>query len=243
MAQAGYDPREAIALWARMAAGQHGGAPESLSMHPSGTTRMRDYSNGCQRLCNITRAPDGARTGEGSGMRSVRQVWLWYVVSVVLLGVGCLVLWAQPASGGKLAIDHAPFTRPHRRGAPLTIDATITAPAGVRKAEVFCRTAGGGDFTAFEMEPVGNDAYRTVVPDWLTAGVGLEYYITATDARGQSTSQGFVGFPLLVRFVSGQAPTQEDRLKALQETLDDIRKSKETEGFQRQPQAPTNRPR
>jgi hypothetical protein len=70
--------------------------------------------------------------------------------------------------------------------------------------------------------------YRAVVPDWMTAGPGVEYYITATDERGQSTSQGFVGFPLAVRLVSGQGPTQEERLKALEETLDIIRKNKET---------------
>jgi hypothetical protein len=61
----------------------------------------------------------------------------------------------------------------------------------------------------------------------MTAGAGLEYYITATDEHGQSTSQGFVGFPLVVKLMPGQGPSQEDRLKALQETLDVIRKSKE----------------
>jgi hypothetical protein len=61
----------------------------------------------------------------------------------------------------------------------------------------------------------------------MTAGSGLEYYITATDESGQSTSQGFVGFPLAVKLMPGQGPSQEDLLKALQETLDVIRKSKE----------------
>jgi len=78
------------------------------------------------------------------------------------------------------------------------------------------------------MDSVGNNHYRAVVPDWMTAGKGLEYYITATDERGQSTSQGFVGFPLFVPFFTAQAPSQEERLKALQETLDVIRKGKET---------------
>jgi hypothetical protein len=102
------------------------------------------------------------------------------------------------------------------------------SPAGIRKAEVFCRAVGGGDFTALPMVAIEDNHYRAVVPDWMTAGPGLEYYITATDERGQSTSQGFVGFPLVVRLAAGQGPTQEDRLKALQETLDVIRKSKET---------------
>jgi hypothetical protein len=143
---------------------------------------------------------------------------------------------AQQPQEARLAIDHAPFTMAQRRGAPLVIEARITSPAGIRKAEVFCRTMGGGDFTALPMEAMEEHRYRAVVPDWMTAGPGLEYYITATDERGQSTSQGFVGFPLAVRLVAGQGPTQEERLKALQETLDIIRKSKETTP---QPPAPT----
>ena len=73
-----------------------------------------------------------------------------------------------------------------------------------------------------------HNLYRAVVPDWMTAGQGLEYYITVTDERGQSTSQGFVGFPLSVQFVAGQRAGQEERLKALQDNLDILRKQKET---------------
>ena len=91
------------------------------------------------------------------------------------------------------------------------------------------------------MEAVEENHYRAVVPDWMTAAPGLEYYITATDERGQSTSQGFVGFPLAVRLVAGQGPTQAERLKALQETLDVIRKSKEKESTPQQPDPTTNR--
>ena len=140
----------------------------------------------------------------------------------------CTLVAAQQPQDARLAIDHAPFTRAQRRSTPLAIDATITAPAGIRKAEVFCRVVVGGDFTALPMASVGNDQYRAVVPDWMTVGKGLEYYITATDERGQSTSQGFVGFPLFVPFSTAQTPSQEERLKALQETLDVMRKNKET---------------
>jgi len=147
---------------------------------------------------------------------------------LLVLGLWCLMAMAQQPQQARLAIDHTPFTTAQRRGAPLVIEARITSPAGIRKAEVFCRTMGGGDFTALPMEAVEEHRYRAVVPDWMTAGPGLEYYITATDERGQSTSQGFVGFPLAVRLLPGQGPTQEERLKALQETLDIIRKSKET---------------
>lgn len=165
--------------------------------------------------------------------------YTWLGVALCLLSVlsPAALLAQQAPPEGRLAINHAPFNRPQRRGAPLIIEATITAPAGVRKAQVFCRALGGGDFTALLMEEVAEQRYRAVVPDWLTAGQGLEYYITATDERGQSTSQGFVGFPLAVQFGAGQAPTQEDRLKALQETLDVLRKGKE-----QNPGPPTSTP-
>ena len=169
---------------------------------------------------------------------------LWHAFYSV---TGCLLVLvllypmavAQQPQEARLAIDHAPFTTAQRRGAPLAIEARITSPAGIRKAEVFCRTLGGGDFTALPMAAVEENRYRAVVPDWMTAGPGLEYYITATDERGQSTSQGFVGFPLAVRLLPGQGPTQEERLKALQETLDIIRKSKESKETTPQTPAPT----
>jgi len=165
----------------------------------------------------------------------------FYSVTVSLLVLGLLgqLAVAQQPQETRLAIDHAPFTRVQRRGAPLVVEARITSPAGIRKAAVFCRAVGGGDFTALPMEAVEENRYVAVVPDWMTAGSGLEYYITATDERGQSTSQGFVGFPLAVRLVPGQGPSQEGRLKALQETLDTIRKSKET--TPQQPDPTTNR--
>src|SRR5262245_31292799 len=169
---------------------------------------------------------------------------LWHMLCsitgyLLVLSLWCPMARAQQPQEARLAIDHAPFTTAQRRGAPLAIEARITSPAGVRKAEVFCRTIGGGDFTALPMAAVEEHHYRAVVPDWMTAGPGLDYSITATDERGQSTSQGFVGFPLAVRLVAGQGPTQEERLKALQETLDIIRKSKESKETTPQTPAPT----
>jgi len=40
-AMAGYDPREAIPFWERMAAESGGSPPEFLSTHPSDATRLR----------------------------------------------------------------------------------------------------------------------------------------------------------------------------------------------------------
>lgn len=42
MARAGYDPREAVAFWERMAAGTGDGGLEFLSTHPSHETRIAD---------------------------------------------------------------------------------------------------------------------------------------------------------------------------------------------------------
>jgi hypothetical protein len=161
-------------------------------------------------------------------MTKLRHAFYSVTGCLLMLDLLCTLAVAQQPQEARLVIDHAPFTRVQRRGAPLAIEARIMSPAGIRKAEVFCRAVGGGDFTALPMVAIEDNHYRAVVPDWMTAGPGLEYYITATDERGQSTSQGFVGFPLVVRLAAGQGPTQEDRLKALQETLDVIRKSKET---------------
>jgi hypothetical protein len=154
----------------------------------------------------------------------------------MISGTVVVVLWlsmlagpgaAQSPSPGRLSIDHKGFTKPQPQGQAVMIEATITSSAGVRKADIFCRAAGGRDFTAFPMEPVEGNRYRAVVPDWMTAGNGVEYYITATDQAGQSTSQGFVGFPLTVRLLPPRQLSQEERIKTLDDTLETIRKSKE----------------
>lgn len=152
--------------------------------------------------------------------------------------LGLLVLLFATVVQGQqeeaLSITHQGFPRPQARGQPLAIEATITAAAGVRKAQVFCRSAGGGDFIALPMSPVEGDLYRAVVPDWLLAGSGLEYYIEVTDSQGQAASQGFRGFPLQVLLVSNRRSSQEERLKDLQEALDLIRQ-------QNQPLRPDDR--
>ena len=155
---------------------------------------------------------------------------------LVLLGLFVLSLAtaAQGQQSDALSIAHQGFPRPQARGKPLAIDATIAAAAGVRKAQVFCRSAGGGDFMALPMAPVEGNLYRAVVPDWLLAGSGLEYYIEVTDGNGQAASHGFRGFPLQVLLVSTRRSSQEERLKALQDALDLIRE-------QNQPANPANR--
>jgi hypothetical protein len=145
--------------------------------------------------------------------------------SVGLITIEAAAQTKQPA---RLVIDHKIFAQPQRQGQPLAIQATSSSPAGIDKAVVFCRQAGGRDFSALKMEHVGQDVYRAVVPDWMTAGVGLEYYISATDQQGRSASQGFVGFPLIVRLAPPRQQSSEDRVKALDDTLEQLRKSRET---------------
>ena len=147
-----------------------------------------------------------------------------------------ILLFAAVAQGQQdrsLSITHQGFSRPQARGRPLAIQATITAAAGVAKAQVFCRSAGGGNFMALPMAQVDVDLYRAVVPDWLLAGSGLEYYIEVTDGNGETALQGFRGFPLQVRLVSTRESSREERLQALQEALDLIRE-------RNQPSSPTD---
>ncbi len=153
-------------------------------------------------------------------------------IRLLLLLVACWFVvaggmtWPAMAQGTRKAlitIEHKPFVRPQYQGLPLAIAARITSPAGVHKAVVYCRAQGGKSFTALSMQPGENDTYQAVIPDWMTAGEVLEYYITAKDRLGQSTSRGFVGFPLTVRLVSGRAPTREERVQSLEQTLRALR--------------------
>src|SRR4030095_2189095 len=87
----------------------------------------------------------------GQGRPRMTKLWhAFYSVTSCLLVLGLLsplaVAHHQPQAA-RLAIHHAPFNTAQRRGAPLVIEARITSPAGIRKAEGFCRDLGGGDFT------------------------------------------------------------------------------------------------
>src|SRR5262249_46772789 len=84
----------------------------------------------------------------GQGRPRMTKLWhAFYSVTgcLLVLSLLCPMALAQQPQEARLAIDHAPFTTAQRRGAPLAIEARITSPAGIRKAEVFCRTLGGGD--------------------------------------------------------------------------------------------------
>lgn len=56
MARAGYDPRESIAFWERMAQGGGGAPPEFLSTHPSHGTRVRQLQDLMPEALDVWRA-------------------------------------------------------------------------------------------------------------------------------------------------------------------------------------------
>ena len=53
MAQAGFNPSEAIVLWKNMSAAGGGGTPEFMSTHPSASTRIEDLKKGLDRTLPI----------------------------------------------------------------------------------------------------------------------------------------------------------------------------------------------
>ena len=60
-AEAGYDPREAVLLWQRMAEASKGAPPEFLSTHPSHETRIQDLQKWMpEALAIYERAPKGS---------------------------------------------------------------------------------------------------------------------------------------------------------------------------------------
>lgn len=59
MARAGYDPREAVAFWKRMASQAGEGGPEFLSTHPSHETRVKDLEKRLPEALEIWRAAGG----------------------------------------------------------------------------------------------------------------------------------------------------------------------------------------
>ena len=171
MAKAGYDPRQAIPFWEQMSsANQSKGAPEFLSTHPSGDTRIKQLRQWM---------PEALQYYSGREiLRGKRDELLVACIS------GYSVRWTQPwathrrgwgtnnTAGRALLLTIRSLLQPQRQGQPLTIQATMSSPAGIHKAEVFCRQAGGEIFPRLKMEHTGQAADRAVVPDWMTAGAG-----------------------------------------------------------------------
>ena len=57
-AEAGYDPREAVLLWERMAESSKSGPPEFLSTHPAHDTRIQDLQKWMpEAMARYERAP------------------------------------------------------------------------------------------------------------------------------------------------------------------------------------------
>ena len=156
-----------------------------------------------------------------------RRALVMGVWSSVMLTVLNVVGLAQEKRRALVTIEHERFRQPQPRGYPLVIEAVITSPAGVREAKVYYRAPGAADFSMLPMQQQGEHHYRAVVPDWSTTGRFLEYYITAIDLLGSSTSSGFEGFPLGVELTDQTAPTRDERVKALDNALETLRRRRE----------------
>ena len=143
MAKAGYDPREAIPFWEQMSsANQSKGAPEFVNP-PVWRTRIKQLRQW------MPEAP--AVLWWSEILRGKRMSYWWRVFRGIVYGglsLGLLTgeAGAQTTQPARLIIDHKVFAQPQRQGQPLPIQATISSPAGIHKAEVFCRQAGGRDF-------------------------------------------------------------------------------------------------
>lgn len=59
MARAGYDPHAAVNVWKKMATASSGGAPEFLSTHPSGSSRIADLEASLPRVMPLYTAARG----------------------------------------------------------------------------------------------------------------------------------------------------------------------------------------
>lgn len=83
-------------------------------------------------------------------------------------------------------IDHVP-PADAAAGEALLIGATITDPAGVASAELRYRTIGGAVFGALPLVAGAGGSYAATIPAVAVNAPGIEYYLAATDAEGNTT--------------------------------------------------------
>jgi hypothetical protein len=88
-------------------------------------------------------------------------------------------------------------------GQQVQITATISDASGVQSATLWYRIAGSQTFTAGPMSGSAGQ-YLAVVPSAAVTAAGLEYYVEATDTRGNRTREPATGFRYLSVSVAGQ---------------------------------------
>lgn len=87
-------------------------------------------------------------------------------------------------------ILHAPV-REAKRATALRVEATISDQSGVDFATLFYRSIGQHEYKRARMEPLPDDVFLAIIPDFVVIGEGVEYFITAVDPLGNPP--GFSG--------------------------------------------------
>jgi len=98
------------------------------------------------------------------------------------------------------AIQHNPFRTALNLEDPVIFQANISDNQAVREVHLFYRTTGRGEYVSLKMEWIGGKDYLTIIPQRFVHWPGIEYYIQASDAAGNTSTQGFPNAPLLVEF-------------------------------------------
>ncbi len=85
------------------------------------------------------------------------------------------------------SITHTPPAGGQAFGQPVTLAASITAPAGLASASVFYRSGTTGAFTELAMTNLVGDAWQAAIPGTATRGAVVEYYLSARDSATPPT--------------------------------------------------------
>jgi hypothetical protein len=140
--------------------------------------------------------------------RSIRAPWA-ALLATLLLAVG--TAGAEDLQLGSDQDHIAPQIRhetparavPGRQ--PLTIDAIVTDDVGVDKVTLYYRPVGSTDYRELDMVRTTGDRFAGVIDAKDVVDPGIEYYIQAADAAGNTALRGFSFSPLMVA-VGAAAP-------------------------------------
>ncbi|MBV1871728.1 MAG: hypothetical protein KUG83_04200 [Gammaproteobacteria bacterium] len=95
------------------------------------------------------------------------------------------------------AIDHPPISGSIAPGGKLKITAKVSDNVGVKSVLLYYRAKGGEKFTSIKMvAEIGSKTYAANVP--VVTAPGVEYYIQAADAAGNTFLHGHSFSPLTV---------------------------------------------
>ncbi|PKN57087.1 MAG: hypothetical protein CVU56_12675, partial [Deltaproteobacteria bacterium HGW-Deltaproteobacteria-14] len=78
-------------------------------------------------------------------------------------------------------VTHIPITDGQPPGAAVTVTATITDATGVAGANLYFRPLGGTSFGAAPMAKITGNTWTALIPAFIVASPGVQYYIEATD--------------------------------------------------------------